>query len=71
MFCTGDFQQEKIWRDEKSLRAVRPLRLRDRPDHLQREQQALPVRQHGHGQGAVEVHRVQRTAREQDEHGHH
>ena len=67
----GHFHQEEVRPDEEGVRAVCAVRLRDRPDHLQRVQQAVPVRVHGHGQGAAEVHRVQRAAREQNQHRHH
>lgn len=39
------------------------MRLRDCPDYLQFEQQAVPVCEHRHGQGSSQVHRVQRTPR--------
>lgn len=34
----GDVQQAKIRSDEEGVRAVRSVRLRDRPDYLQLEQ---------------------------------
>ena len=49
--AAGDLQQAKVRSDEEGVRAVGPLRLRDRSHHLLLQQQALPVRQHGHGQG--------------------
>ncbi len=51
IFRSGDLQQAEVRCDEESVRAVRALRLRDRPHHLLLQQQALPVRQHRHGQG--------------------
>uniref|UniRef100_A0A9L0IC10 Myocyte enhancer factor 2D n=1 Tax=Equus asinus TaxID=9793 RepID=A0A9L0IC10_EQUAS len=47
------------------------MRLRDRAHHLQPLQQAVPVRQHRHGQGATQVYRVQRAAREPHQRRHH
>ena len=66
----GDVQQAQVRRDEEGVRAERAVRLRDRAHHLQQQQQALPVRQHRHGQGAAQVHRVQRAAREPHQQGH-
>ena len=67
---TGDVHQAEVRADEEGVRAKRALWLRDRAHHLQPLQQAVPVRQHGHGQGAAQVHGVQRAAREPDELGH-
>lgn len=67
----GDVHQEEVRPDEEGVRAERPVRLRDRPHHLQPLQQAVPVRQHRHGQGPAQVHGVQRAAREPDQRGHH
>ena len=66
----GDVYKEEIRVDEEGIRAERAMWLWDRADHFQQHQQAVPVRQHGHGQGAAQVHGVQRTAREPDELGH-
>lgn len=60
---TGDLQQKEIRGNEESVRAVGAVRLRDRPDYLQLEQQAVSVCEHRHGQGSSQVHRVQRTPR--------
>lgn len=68
---TGDLQQAQVRRDEEGLRAVRALRLRDRPDHLLVEQQAVPVRQHRHGSRPAQVHRVQRAPRVPHQQEHH
>ncbi|XP_054661843.1 myocyte-specific enhancer factor 2B isoform X1 [Grus americana] len=60
----GDLHQAEIRADEEGIRAERPVRLRDRPHHLQQHQPPLPVRQHRHGQGAAQVHGIQRAPRE-------
>lgn len=49
----GDVHQTQIRSDEESLRVVGTVRLRDRSDHLQQLQQAVPVRLHRHGQSAA------------------
>lgn len=67
----GDVHQAEVRSDEEGVRAECPVRLRDRPHHLQPLQQAVPVRQHRHGQGPAQVHRVQRAAREPDQCRHH
>lgn len=54
----GDVQQAQIRRHEEGVRAVGAVRLRDCLNHLQQHQQAVPVREHRHGQGPAEVHRV-------------
>ena len=46
LFCQGDLQQAQVWCDEEGVRAERAVRLRDCPDHILEQQQALPVRQH-------------------------
>lgn len=63
----GDIHQEEVWTDEESLWAECAMRLWDCPHHLQQHQQALPIRQHRHGQSVTEVHRVQRASWEQDQ----
>ncbi|XP_061603557.1 uncharacterized protein LOC133465125 isoform X1 [Phyllopteryx taeniolatus] len=67
---TRDLHQAQVWPDEEGVRAERAVRLRDRAHRLQQHRQALPVRQHRHGQGAAQVHRVQRAAREPDQRRH-
>lgn len=54
----GDIHQAQVRSDEESLRAVGAVRLRDRFDHLQQLQQAVPVRLHRHGQSAAQIHRI-------------
>lgn len=68
---TGDFQQAQVRRDEEGVRAECAVRLRDRTHHLQQQQQAVPVRVDRHGQGAAQVHRVQRASRESHQQEHH
>lgn len=68
---TGDFQQAQVWRDEEGVRAECAVRLRDRTHHLQQQQQAVPVRVDRHGQGAAQVHGVQRASRESHQQEHH
>lgn len=70
-FISGDFHQAKIWLDEESLWAERAVRLWDRSDHLQPCEQAVPVRQHWHGQGLAQVHGIQRAPREPDQCRHY
>ena len=62
MIYEGDLQQEEVRRYEESLRVIGVVRLWDRLDHLQLEQQVVSVRQHWHGQGAPQVYRVQWTS---------
>lgn len=52
-FFSGDIYEEEIWVDEEGVWAERAMWLWDRADHLQQHQQAVPVRQHWHGQGAA------------------
>eukprot|EP00075_Anas_platyrhynchos_P038879 XP_027328132.1 myocyte-specific enhancer factor 2B [Anas platyrhynchos] len=59
-----DQRNRQIRADEEGVRAERAVRLRDRPHHLQQHQPPLPVRQHRHGQGAAQIHGVQRAPRE-------
>ena len=61
---SGDIHEEKVWSNEESLRAVCAVRLRDSVDHLQHDEPSVSVRQLRHGQGAAQVHRIQRTPRE-------
>ena len=53
----GDLHKAKVRSDEEGVRAVGAVRLRDSPHHLQRRQQAVPVRLHRHGQSPTQIHR--------------
>ena len=66
----GDVHEAQVRADEEGVRAERAVRLRDRAHHLHEQQQAVPVRQLRHGQGAAQVHRVQRHRRQSDQQGH-
>lgn len=63
----GDFHEEKVWPDEEGLRVKCSVWLWNCPHHLQWLQQAVSVRQYRHGQSPAEVHRIQRTPREQNQ----
>lgn len=70
-FLPGDIHKAKVWLDEEGLRAECVVWLRDRSDHLQPREQAVPVCQHWHGQGPAQIHRVQRASREPDQCRHY
>lgn len=67
----GDIHQTEVRFDEEGVRAECPVRLRDRSHYLQPLEQAVSVRQHRHGQGPAQVHRVQRATREPDQCRHY
>ena len=67
----GDVYEEKVWSHEEGLWAECAVWLWDRPHHLQPLQQAVPVRQHRHGQSLAQIHRVQRAPWEQNQCRHH
>ena len=62
MLLSGDVHKAQVWTDEESVWTECSVWLRDRFDHLQLEQQAVPVCQHGHGPHPAQVYGVQRTA---------
>ena len=53
---TGDVHKAQVWLDEESVWTECALRLWDCRHHLQPFQQVVPVREHGHGPRAAQIH---------------
>ena len=58
-FLPGDFQQTKVWCNEKSLRTQRVVWLWNRFDNLQFVQQIVSICVNWYGQNTTQIHRIQ------------